>query len=47
MKCDRCGKEPEKGKSDNWDVFKLDCSCGGRIITDFTKPYYEHFGNAE
>lgn len=41
MKCDRCGKEPSKEDKNEWKVIKLDCSCGGRITTDFTKPYYE------
>ena len=29
------------GRLDGWEVMKLDCSCGGRIVTDYTKPYYE------
>lgn len=40
MKCDKCGKKPTKEKSNEWEVIKLNCSCGG-IVTDFTKPYYE------
>lgn len=47
MRCEKCGKTPDKEKRGNWEVIKLDCSCGGRIITDFTKPYYEPFGNIE
>lgn len=41
MKCDKCEKEPVKENKDNWEVIQLNCSCGGRIITDFSKPYYE------
>lgn len=44
MKCDKCGKKPEidKEKSNhNWTVYQLNCECGGRIQTDFDKPYYE------
>ncbi len=41
MKCDKCGKEPLRENSDNWEVIQLNCNCGGRIITDFSKPYYE------
>ena len=41
MKCNKCGKEPETEKEGSWDIVKLDCPCGGRIITDFSSPYYE------
>lgn len=41
MKCSKCGKEPIKEKSNEWEVIKLNCTCGGRVETDFTKPYYE------
>jgi hypothetical protein len=41
MKCEKCGKEPQKEQENGWEVIKMECSCGGRIITDFTKPYYE------
>ena len=41
MKCDKCGNEPKKEKEGEWEVFKLDCECGGRIQTDYSKPYYE------
>ncbi len=41
MKCDKCGKEPIKDKKNNWEVINLNCECGGRIVTDYTKPYQE------
>lgn len=41
MKCNKCGKEPVKDSNNGWDVVKLDCSCDGRIITDYTKHHYE------
>jgi len=34
MICDKCGKEAVKDKKDsnkNWEVFKIDCACGGRF----------------
>lgn len=39
--CDTCDKEPDVEKKGTWDVVTLDCSCGGRVKIDFTKPYYE------
>ena len=39
--CDKCGKEPDREREGEWEVVKLDCPCGGRIKTDFKKPYYE------
>lgn len=41
VRCDKCGKEPRKEKEEGWDIIKLVCPCGGRIVTDFSKPYYE------
>lgn len=40
-KCNKCGKEPLKEAKGKWEVIKMDCKCGGRIVTDFSKPYYE------
>ena len=34
MICDKCGKEAVKDKKDsnkNWEVFKIDCACGGKF----------------
>ncbi|MGM9923874.1 MAG: hypothetical protein ACI35R_06455 [Bacillus sp. (in: firmicutes)] len=39
--CDKCGKEPETEKVGKWTKVELDCSCGGRIKTDYNQPYYE------
>ena len=41
MKCNKCGKEPSRDKNGEWEVINLNCECGGRIVTDFSKPYYE------
>lgn len=41
MNCDKCGKEPEKNKEGEWEVVQLNCECGGRVKTNFDKPYYE------
>lgn len=41
MYCNKCGKEPIKENKDGWNVIKLDCSCGGMIVMDYTKPYHE------
>jgi hypothetical protein len=41
MQCNKCGEEPQQEKKDGWNVIKLKCPCGGRVVTDFTKPYYE------
>lgn len=41
MKCDKCGKEPVAEMKKDWKVIRLDCTCGGRIITDYSDPYYE------
>jgi hypothetical protein len=41
MKCTKCGKEPQRENRNGWEVVELCCPCGGRIVTDFTKPYYE------
>jgi len=40
-RCNKCGKKPRKENKGDWEVIKLNCSCGGRIETDFRKPYYE------
>ncbi len=40
-KCNKCGKEPLKEVKGKYEVIKMDCQCGGRIVTDFSKPYYE------
>ena len=38
MKCDKCGKELQKSKEDEWEVIQLNCHCGGRIVTNYSKP---------
>ncbi|WP_277603134.1 hypothetical protein [Brevibacillus sp. SYP-B805] len=34
MACEKCGAEPEKNEeksNENWSVYGLTCSCGGRV----------------
>lgn len=40
-KCNKCGEEPKRDKQGNYEIIKMDCPCGGRVVTDFSKPYYE------
>ena len=44
MICDKCGKsniKDEENSTSVWEVFQLNCECGGKFQIDFDNPYYE------
>ena len=49
-RCNKCGAKPkinEEKSNQNWTVYNLDCACGGRIETDYDKPYYIQIGEKD